>query len=81
MYGGFHEHFESKDQLVAEALAEAAVMACREILAPAVSKGAGAAAAYILPDHRDNPGTGCLQPAANSPEAMRKPERPRRLAS
>src|SRR5271155_177425 len=65
-HGGFYKHFESKDQLVAEAYAEAVETACRERLAAAVSKGAGAAAAYLSTDHRDNPATGCPLSAIGS---------------
>ncbi len=58
-HGGFYKHFESKDQLVAEASAEAVRMAILERLESAASAGAGAAAAYLAADHRDNPATGC----------------------
>src|SRR5712692_3024573 len=58
-HGGFYKHFESKDQLVAEACAEAVETAVCERLAAAASAGAGAAAAYRSADHRDNPATGC----------------------
>src|SRR5258707_7231815 len=56
-HGGFYKHFESKDQLVAEACAEA-VETILEMLAAASEKG-GAAAAYLSTDHRDHPATGC----------------------
>src|SRR5438309_4603705 len=51
-HGGFYKHFESKDQLVAEACAEA-VETILEILAAAASEKGGAAAAYLSADHRD----------------------------
>src|SRR5271167_3450244 len=52
-HGGFYKHFESKDQLVAEACAEA-VETILEMLAAAASKKGGAAAAYLSTDHRDH---------------------------
>ena len=65
-HGGFYKHFESKDQLVAEACAEAVKTAILERLAAAASKGPGAAAAYLSIDHRDNPATGCPLSAIGS---------------
>ncbi len=53
-HGGFYGHFESKDDLVAQALAHA------------LKAGAGKTSDlgafidnYLSPEHRDNPGTGC----------------------
>ncbi|HEV3259824.1 MAG TPA: TetR family transcriptional regulator, partial [Gemmataceae bacterium] len=54
-HGGFYKHFASKDQLVAEACAEAVKTAILERLGAAASEGAGAAAAYLSTGHRDNP--------------------------
>ncbi len=56
-HGGFYKHFQSKDQLVAEACAEAVesiigVMADQPTLNAAV-------AAYLSIWHRDNPASGC----------------------
>ena len=65
-HGGFYKHFESKDQLVAEACAEAVNTAVLERLGAAASAGAGAAAAYLSTDHRDNPATGCPLSAIGS---------------
>src|SRR5262245_33729460 len=57
-HGGFYKHFESKDQLVAEACAEAVKTAILERLGVAASLDA-AATSYLSTDHRDNPATGC----------------------
>src|SRR3954468_7115102 len=54
-HGGFYKHFDSKDQLVAEACAEA-VDASIERMSAA---GPMAAATYLSPLHRDNPAEGC----------------------
>ncbi|MDF0544945.1 helix-turn-helix domain containing protein [Sphingobium sp. H39-3-25] len=53
-HGGFYGHFESKDDLVAQALA-------RTLEAPAGSElDLGAYLdSYLSPRHRDNPGQGC----------------------
>ena len=61
-HGGFYKHFESKDQLVAEAV-ETAI--CEGLAAAASEKG-GAAAAYLSTGHRDNPATGCPLSAIGS---------------
>ena len=60
-HGGFYKHFASKDQLVAEATAQAMDMAVEGLAAqPTVS---AAVAAYLSGRHRDNPGSGCPLPA------------------
>jgi TetR/AcrR family transcriptional regulator, transcriptional repressor for nem operon len=79
-HGGFYKHFESKDQLVAEACAEAVETAIFERLAGAASQGAGAAAAYLSTDHRDNPATGCPLSALGS-ELARSGEKTREAAT
>src|SRR5262249_1601395 len=79
-HGGFYKHFESKDQLVAEACAEAVQTAILERLGAAASEGAGAAAAYLSTDHRDNPATGCPLSAIGS-ELARSDEKTRAAAS
>src|SRR5260221_10086197 len=58
-HGGFYKHFESKDQLVAEACAEAVNTTILERLGAAASEGAGAAAAHLSTRHRDHPATRC----------------------
>jgi TetR/AcrR family transcriptional regulator, transcriptional repressor for nem operon len=57
-HGGFYKHFESKDQLVAEACAEAA-QSITGMLEAVVSDGGSAAAKYLSTWHRDNPAEGC----------------------
>jgi TetR/AcrR family transcriptional repressor of nem operon len=79
-HGGFYKHFESKDQLVAEACAEAVETAIFERLGAAVSEGAGAAAAYLSTGHRDNPATGCPLSAIGS-ELARSHEQTRAAAT
>ncbi|MDB5307927.1 MAG: acrR 2 [Gemmataceae bacterium] len=65
-HGGFYKHFESKDQLVAEACAEA-MGSLIEHVTVAASKGPGAAAAsYLSTWHRDNPAEGCPLSAIGS---------------
>src|ERR1700747_1038362 len=84
-HGGFYRHFESKEQLVAEATA-AAVDALLDTLASAASgkKGRnglkGAVAAYVLAEHRDNPRDGCPLAALGS-ELARSDKRVRDVAA
>ena len=78
-HGGFYKHFESKDQLVAEACAEA-VKTILEMLAAAASQKGGAAAAYLSTGHRDNPATGCPLSAIGS-ELARNDEKTRAAAT
>jgi len=62
-HGGFYRHFDSKDQLVAEACAagmEAGVgraAACHSLGKGGLKK---IAASYLSTAHRDNPSEGCL---------------------
>ncbi len=77
-HGGFYKHFESKDQLVAEACAEA-VKTILEMLAATSEKG-GAAAAYLSTGHRDNPAAGCPLSAIGS-ELARSDEKTRAAAT
>ncbi len=79
-HGGFYKHFESKDQLVAEACAEA-VETLIEKVKTAVAKGPGAApATYLSTGHRDNPSAGCPLSAIGS-ELSRSDERTRAVAT
>jgi TetR/AcrR family transcriptional repressor of nem operon len=78
--GGFYKHFESKDQLVREACQEAVETAILETLAAAASKGTGFEAAYLSPDHRDNPAIGCPLSALGS-ELARSDEQTRAAAT
>jgi TetR/AcrR family transcriptional repressor of nem operon len=79
-HGGFYKHFKSKDQLVAEACAEAVETAIFERLAAAASEGSGATAAYLSTDHRDNPATGCPLSAIGS-ELARSDKKTRAAAT
>src|SRR3954454_8495563 len=54
-HGGFYKHFESKDQLVAEACAEAVDSVIERVRAA----GPGAGAIYLSTRHRDHPAGGC----------------------
>ncbi len=79
-HGGFYKHFESKDQLVAEACAEA-VEALIARVASAASSGPGAAAAlYLSSGHKDNPADGCPISAIGS-ELGRSDEKTRAVAT
>ena len=79
-HGGFYKHFESKDQLVAEACAEAVETTICERLATASSEGPGIAAAYLSTGHRANPATGCPLSAIGS-ELARSDEKTRAAAT
>jgi TetR/AcrR family transcriptional repressor of nem operon len=70
-HGGFSKHFASKDQLVAEARAEAV---------ETILKRLAAAAAYLSTGHRDNPATGCPLSAIGS-ELARSDEKTRAAAT
>ena len=75
-HGGFYKHFASKDQLVAEACAEAV-----EVLIERMSAaGSGAAARYLSTRHRDNPADGCPLSAIGS-ELGRSDEKTRAVAT
>jgi len=74
-HGGFYKHFGSKDQLVAEAYAEAV-----DALIEKVSTDGNAAAQYLSTWHRDNPGDGCPLAAIGS-ELSRGDDRTRAAAT
>jgi TetR/AcrR family transcriptional repressor of nem operon len=70
-HGGFYKHFESKDQLVAEACAEALESPIEMMAAAASGKTRGgglkaAAATYLSTEHRDAPADGCPLAALGS---------------
>jgi TetR/AcrR family transcriptional regulator, transcriptional repressor for nem operon len=70
-HGGFYRHFDSKDQLVAEACAEAVEAMRRKIVAavaanPDRSVLETLAAIYLSPEHRDHPAEGCAVAALGS---------------
>src|SRR6185312_12535313 len=56
-HGGFYKHFESKDQLIAEACAEAVEEAIGSLEAQPTLDAA--VAGYLSARHRDNPASGC----------------------
>jgi TetR/AcrR family transcriptional repressor of nem operon len=57
-HGGFYRHFDSKDQLIAEA--------CAASLEAAGDVPRAFAAHYLSAEHRDNPAEGCLFAALGS---------------
>jgi TetR/AcrR family transcriptional regulator, transcriptional repressor for nem operon len=75
-HGGFYKHFESKDQLVAEACAEAVEALIERVSAA----GSGAPATYLSTRHRDNPADGCPLSAIGS-ELGRSDEKTRAVAT
>jgi TetR/AcrR family transcriptional repressor of nem operon len=84
-HGGFYRHFESKEQLVAEATA-AALDTLLDTLASAASGKKGrnalkaALAVYVCAEHRDNPRDGCpLAPLGS--ELARSDKRVRDVAT
>src|SRR5438552_4125439 len=82
--GGFYKHFESRDDLVAEAVSSAFGGWKRRVEAaasggPAVSY-AKLVDEYLNEAHRDNPGTGCAF-SALAAEIARSDKRTRALAS
>ncbi len=61
-HGGFYKHFESKDQVVAEACAESIAAVTEKVANAASGKGNGlefVVAAYLSTEHRDGPAEGC----------------------
>jgi TetR/AcrR family transcriptional repressor of nem operon len=84
-HGGFYRHFDSKDQLVAEACAAAMEAAVESIGDPA-SDGAAhnsleaIVTSYLCPDHRDNLSKGCLI-AALGTELARSDDKTRAVAT
>lgn len=77
-HGGFYKHFRSKDQVVAEACAEA----MRTLLAQldAAPSLGGAVRTYLSPRHRDDPASGCPLAALGS-ELARSDEKTRAAAT
>lgn len=79
-HGGFYKHFESKDQLITEACAEAVQTVIGEKLTAAAQQGSGVVAAYLSKNHRDDPATGCPLSAIGS-ELSRSNEQTRDVAT
>src|ERR1700681_1396309 len=82
--GGFYKHFNSRDDLVAEAVNSAFGGGKRRVDA-AESGGPSVSLAKLIDDylneaHRDNPGTGCAF-SALGPEIARSDKRTRALTS
>lgn len=78
-HGGFYKHFESKDQLVAEASAEA-IKTMIEYVTKAVEGGASVVETYLSIGQRDNPAFSCPLSAIGS-ELGRSDERTREVAT
>jgi TetR/AcrR family transcriptional regulator, transcriptional repressor for nem operon len=82
-HGGFYRHFDSKDQLIAEACA---VGMEAEVGGAAVCPDFGSgglreiAASYLSKEHRDNPSEGCLLAGLGS-ELARSDDKTRAAAS
>ncbi|RQO35943.1 TetR family transcriptional regulator [Herminiimonas sp. KBW02] len=77
-HGGFYGHFASKDDLIAQT--------CTHVLTPFRAGDAPVvdmmdfAASYLSPEHRDNPGLGCIFPSLGT-EAVRSSEATRHALS
>ncbi len=78
-HGGFYKHFESKDQLVVEALTEAMEI-LRRHLADSAAAGTPIVKTYLSARHRDNPAAGCPLAAIGS-ELARSDEKTRQVAT
>jgi TetR/AcrR family transcriptional repressor of nem operon len=85
--GGFYKHFDSRENLVAEALSSAFGGWKRRVDAAASAASGGPAVSYarlideyLNEAHRDNPGTGCAF-GALAGEIARSDKRTRALAS
>jgi TetR/AcrR family transcriptional repressor of nem operon len=65
-HGGFYKHFASKDQLVAEACADAVDAAIARMGMEAQPTKSAAVAAYLSTRHRDDPASGCPLAAIGS---------------
>jgi TetR/AcrR family transcriptional regulator, transcriptional repressor for nem operon len=77
--GAFYPHFQSKAELVRECVAEALEDQSRRMQETLTVGGLEAVlAAYLSPEHRDHPETGCVS-AALLPELARQPPETRGL--
>lgn len=77
--GAFYPHFRSKAQLVRESLVAALDEQSMQLRDAMASGGLEAVlAAYLSPEHRDDPGNGCVS-AALLPEVVRQPAETREL--
>ena len=82
--GGFYKHFDSRDDLVAEAVSSAFGGWKRRVDAAKAGGPSGSLAKliddYLNETHRDNPGSGCAF-SALAPEIARSDKRTRSLTS
>ena len=80
-HGGFYSHFASKEDLVKAVLEEAACHSAKNF-ARRIEEGGLEAwiRAYLRPEHRDNPGRGCVAAALGS-EVVRHPRTTRKAFS
>jgi TetR/AcrR family transcriptional repressor of nem operon len=78
-HGGFYKHFGSKDQLVAEASAEA-VETMIEFVMKAAAGGASVVETYLSTSQRDNPAASCPLSAIGS-ELGRSDDKTRAVAT
>jgi TetR/AcrR family transcriptional repressor of nem operon len=77
-HGGFYKHFASKDQLIAEACAEATEELLERMeTQPTIN---AAVAVYLSTRHRDTPGSGCPFSTIGS-ELARTDEKTRQVAT
>ena len=79
-HGGFYKHFESKDQLIAEALADAVEAASAGMGMDAAPTINSAIAEYLSTRHRDDPASGCPLAAIGS-ELSRADKKTREAAT
>ena len=81
-HGGFYRHFDSKDQIVAEACADATESAIARFFSTKSPKSGLKArvAKYLSPAHRDDPSAGCPLAALGS-EIARCDEKTRAAAT
>jgi TetR/AcrR family transcriptional regulator, transcriptional repressor for nem operon len=84
-HGGFYRHFDSKDQIVAEACAAAAESALEQMAASASKNSTQRGSKtlvenYLSPAHRDEPADGCPLAALGS-EIARADQRIRAAAT
>lgn len=80
-HGAFYSHFDSKEQLISEALEGSLATARERLLASAGPPGPErrdrALRSYLSPEHRDSPGEGCPLPSTSA-DVARAPASVRR---
>jgi TetR/AcrR family transcriptional repressor of nem operon len=67
-HGGFYAHFNSKEDLIAEACAQGLIKSAERLMASMGKASPGETLrtivhAYLSPEHRDNPAGGCVIPS------------------